>query len=293
MDELQAMVEAIAQLAAERGLSLFRGLPLFHDSTEAGGSPYPIATWQGDWPGYLDLAAEVGAKLVYIEAPTFDLEEEIRSVIEEQNYDDQPETDEEGNRTDEFWILHQRLIEHVDQWRQRTGQTLEVHMYWLAAGVAHQWIVRADWFVEFERSIESLITEFLAENKQSETDDRRTRREETDQRIQILADELVRHERFPEANNDARRQFLSKKLFPDEPPFIQHKVAELASLIYWRDIEPEKRATKTEQAREMYRKDGATIRHIAAVLHMPEARVREAISDPTSKLKAETPTLFS
>jgi DNA-binding NarL/FixJ family response regulator len=88
---------------------------------------------------------------------------------------------------------------------------------------------------------------------------------------------MTNHERYAEATNEAKRAFMAQQLFPMRSRQECREIAEIASLIYWWEIEPAQKAAKTEQAIEMFKK-GATLSYIAATLKLSEQRVREALA---------------
>lgn len=96
-------------------------------------------------------------------------------------------------------------------------------------------------------------------------------------RIQQYADRLADHDRFPEAGNDTKREYMASQLFPDQTSDIRSIVA-LARAIYWWDVEPLERVTKAERVLEL-RAQGYAIRNIATMVRMPESKVRAALTD--------------
>ncbi len=82
-----------------------------------------------------------------------------------------------------------------------------------------------------------------------------------------------------EATSSSKRAFVAKQLFPDiADDHNLSRIADLASLIHWWDIEPAQQAHVAEHAIDLRRK-GESIRNIAATLRISEGKVRAATSD--------------
>ena len=272
MDELREMAVEIKKGASERGLVLFPGIPRWQTENER--THYPEVTWQGTWHQFLDLAARVGAKILYLVTLNFNFDSDLRSTLEADDYFDEPEFDADGNRNDRFWWAYQRLFERVSDWRPHDSKVLGIECWWLADGVVHEWDIQTEWFNEYAR----LIADIKRELSEAEMSEQRLRSTAATERLYGLGRELAGHERFPEASNEAKRQFMAEQFFPAETAVDQERIAEKASLIYWWDVGPAEHARKVERAQDMYERGGETIRHIATVLHLPEAKVREIVA---------------
>jgi hypothetical protein len=238
--DLDPLRADIKRMAEERGLVVVPETP-----DTSGMAP---VQYSGDWPAYVELAARAGAVLLYVAAPQHDPERWAGFVAGQSPAPHDPDVPHDP----EAW-LHQRLREAAAPWDDYTGRVGWISCVWCREGVAHHWDIGTDWHD---------------------------------------ACELAYHPRFPEATNDAKRVFMAEQLFSNAIDELQEAsghsytyqlgrinaqaVAERATLIYWWEVEPTERASKAERARDL-RRQGESIRNIAAVLKMPEGRVRAVL----------------
>jgi hypothetical protein len=71
---------------------------------------------------------------------------------------------------------------------------------------------------------------------------------------------------------------MAEQLFPDNDEYDLREIVTLAQMVYWWEVEPELRAAKEQKARDLWAK-GESIRNIAAILKIPEAKVKTAIEE--------------
>lgn len=270
MDELRAAADAIEARAQELGLALFLGSLLVKRDGQI-----PIAAWAGEWSGFLEVAARAGSTVLYVEASIFNLEELLSDALGDADYEDSPVTDADGNRTDDYWRIHERLCASVERWRQYDGWTLDVRCHWFAGGVVHEWFRRADWYDECDAVIDAALEEV----SELEAAEREEQQKEKVARFGEQVDLLARHERFHEATSETRRVALAKALFPEEKIGRLHGIAAAANTFYWEAVEPALQAEKANRARELYAGGIRNARRIATLLHMPESKVYDAIAN--------------
>jgi hypothetical protein len=266
IDDLQETLQAIRQRAHEHGLRLVQG-----SRFSVKGNNSPAVDWEGDWTEYLEVAASVAASLMYIEADPFDLERESLSLANGQKGARLPAGDNER-----LW-LSERITEATEDWRRYNGRLGNIRCAWFKEGVGHYLSLEADWYVEYANSARAALDE--AANIEGEMRRVRTR-EEAMARLH-LASQLARHERFPDATNEDKRRYMAEQLFPDNDEYDLREVVTLAQMVYWWEVEPELRAAKEQKARDLWAK-GETIRNIAAILKMPEAKVKSAIEEDST-----------
>lgn len=263
LDDLQGTLQAIRQRAQEQGLHIVQG-PYF----SVKGNNAPEVDWEGEWTEYLEVAASAKASLLYIEADPFDLERENLSLINGQKGAKLPAGDNER-----LW-LSERLMEATEEWSTYNGKLGYLRCAWFKEGVGHYLTMKADWYIEYS----DFVRKALDEAESVEDEMRRIRsKEEAVTRLQ-LASQLARHERFPEATNEDKRRYMAEQLFPDNDEYDLREIVTLAQMVYWWEVEPELRAEKEQKARDLWAK-GETIRNIAAILKMPEAKVKSAIEE--------------
>ncbi len=262
-DDLQEALQAIRQRAHEHGLRIVQG-PRF----SAKGNNSPAVDWEGEWMEYLEVAASVSASLLYIEADPFDLERETLSLINGLKGARLPAGDNE-----QTW-LSGRLMEVTNEWGGYNRRLGYLRCAWFKEGVGHYLSLKADWYVEYAEAARAALDE--AENVEAEM--RRVRsKEEAETRLH-LASQLARHERFPDATNDDKRRYMAEQLFSDSDEYDLREIVTLAQMVYWWEVEPELRAAKEQKARDLWAK-GESIRNIAAILKIPEAKVKSAIEE--------------
>ncbi len=267
MDDLSEILEDVENKAKETNLSIVWGVPLLIN--------YPEIEWEGDWKEYLDLARHVGTALVYIEADKFDLEREnISRASHSSNRLERrrrllfPLEDSEV-----VWLV-QRLMEHTGEWSKYNQKIGHVKCLWFKDSVAHKYELNSSWYLAYSDTVEKV----LEEAEVVEEENRQVRTEEEAAKNLQRAGQLARHERFPDASNSEKRLFMAQQLFPDnaEDRLDLTRIVHLAEMIYWWEVEPEMRASKAQKARDL-RANGESIKNIAALLKMPEAKVRAAI----------------
>jgi hypothetical protein len=263
LDNLQGILQAIRQRALEQSLRVVQGLRF-----SVKGNSSPEVDWKGEWTEYLDVAASVKAPLLYLEADPFDLERENLSLMSGYRGAKQP-----AGENEQLW-LSERVIEATEEWRKHNGQLGYLRCAWFKEGVAHYLSLKAEWYIDYGDFVKSIMVQ--AENVEEEM--RRVRTKEEAVTRLHLASQLARHERFPEATNDDKRRYMAEQLFPDNDEYDLREIVTLAQMVYWWEVEPELRAAKELKARDLWAK-GETIRNIAAILKMPEAKVKTAIEE--------------
>lgn len=275
MDGLDALYATVTQAAIDRGLVVFDDVP---DISKLSG-----AVWKGDWPGYLDLAVQARVSLLYLKEWRYDHEGMIKEVLQEETRENsllESETTSEAEaETGSGAWLRARLREAVTSWSTYQDQVFGITGVWVKESVAHHWSRDADWYPTYRAVLDAA----LAEAQQVEREYRTLRSTEVARKLHDYATQLAQHPRFAEATSEEKREFMATQLFPDLDSDMHGfrtavSIAKRAVLIYWWDVEPIERATKAERARAL-RAQGETIRNIAAVLKMSEAKVRAALEE--------------
>jgi hypothetical protein len=257
---LSGVVEQLKRTAADLGLVVCSQAPIIPDEM-------PMILWDRNPDEYVQLAHDAGAKLLYYEVRVYDPDHAVKREI---LGDDEEEEEEEaeGNQ----WLM-QRARDAIKPWEYRRGEISSVRSAWFVDGVAHTYFVWAPW----QAAPSDVLTGTVKEGRQIARDQRVELSRERTQLLHRLAEEMARHERFPDAKSEEKREFMAKRLFPELESYEAERVADRASLIYWWDVEPTERTTMAERARQLYR-SGESIKNIMAVLKLSEARVRAAIA---------------
>jgi len=274
LDKLHALIQ---QAATERGLLVFDGEPDV--------AKLASVTWAGDWLSFLDLARQTQARLLYLREQRYD----PNQVIIEESADPDLIADETSNETApsivnlehdrKAWLVA-RIRERIALWDTRRDEVISISCIWINNHVAHYWRLYADWIFDCREAIGTI----LDEAKQIDQENRMIRSQEAARKLHEYAIQLAHHPRFPEATSEEKREFMASQLFPDNTTsdLLGYKaamsIAKRATLIYWWDVEPEEKVSKTERAKALHAQ-GESIRNIAAALKMSEAKVRIALSE--------------
>jgi hypothetical protein len=277
-EELEDVLANVNRGAAERNLVVCPQLP----STRL-----RRIDFAGDWPGYLDLATAAGARILYLATDTYAPDAEIERlwVVNGLPSPLLTDDDDEGaplgeNAEDDDPWLYNRVREALGPWEGLCGKLAVVRCQWYADGIEHALLADCAWFAEAVDTIDAIAKEAKAKAM----DQGALRSAQASKDLYQRAEQLARHERFTEANSEAKREFMAERLFPG---FDARRIASVASLIHWWDIEPTERVMQDQRARELY-EQGESIRSIAATLKLSESKVRAAIADlPTIRRAAD------
>jgi hypothetical protein len=269
--DLQELSQTIKQKASEYGLYIveapisFRWVPSHID-----------INWEGDWTEYLELARKVMAPILYLECQPFNLDEQNAQTLVAQMSTNTWQDEEQGQ-----WLA-QRLDEETVSWRAYNGVVHQVQAVWLKEGVAHWLELGTNWWGEYRRA----VSRMLEEAKEVKEENRRIHSKEEAQLLLERAKQLASHERFGEATSVEKREYMAQQLFPDLlGSYAAREVSSVAVAVYWWEVEPRALATKEEKAREL-RARGESIKNIAALLKMSEAKVRTAVEQVDSQSEA-------
>ncbi|MPZ68285.1 MAG: hypothetical protein GEU71_02000 [Actinobacteria bacterium] len=187
----------------------------------------PVAHWpDASKPQeFLALAQESGVSLLYITEDTFD--EGHLPVIED---------DHEGR--DGLDILYEVGRDHL-------GDLIFVAVWWVHGGVVHEWSADADWFLDYQESLEVVL-----ESIEEEADVRR------DRDVNKQAKEIATDPAFQKARTPDQREYIARKLFPELGSADQDgfdwtfgRLAREAQAIYEVDILPMQEQGVADKAR--------------------------------------------
>lgn len=260
-DDLSGILAEIERKAAAQNLHIVRGLPTNYK---------PTLAWQGDLSDYIESAALARAAILYVRAAPFDLEKEntalscsqqglrvqqLRTIDPDQNEQDQ-------------WLL-QRLNEQTASFTAYEPQLGAIRCAWFADGISHNFNISTSWYTDYEAA----ASRALDESEVVEIENRRLRDEEASFFLLQAAREVASHERFPDASNNEKRAYMVDQIYPGLSPQQRTEVVGLAQAIYWWEIAPAENANREQQIRDL-RSKGETIKNIAALLRIPETRVR-------------------
>jgi hypothetical protein len=288
INELNSLRASINKAAVERGLIVFEGDPYYENM--------PSVIWDGDWLTFLDLAQEVHVQLLYFSEQKYDPDTAIvqetgdPDIICDGAEDECEASSVDNSDLDEKRWLLERIRESIVPWETQRGEIVSVSCVWMKDYVAHHWLCSANWLTACRKAIGAVIDE--AEKKEMESADE-TRMNRTIQtkaaglKLHEYATQMAQHPRFSDATSEAKREFMASQLFPDinadndELSLLGYRpamsIAQRATLLYWWDIEPLHRATQVERAQSL-RNQGESIRNIATILKMSEAKVQAAIN---------------
>jgi hypothetical protein len=271
MVEGELDVTDLSREIRSHGLVEFRGVPDLGN--------VPVAAWDGDYRRFIEVSAVAGARIVYIEHEAYNGEQLISSLAEEHS-DVREWEDEAGAEEGKAWLV-ERLTEVLAPWEPRTGETFSLRLAWFRDSVAHVWSYRPEWTQAHRIALNAAFDEIEV----VDYDDRVRRSTEETLRLQACAEELAMHPRFPEANSQEKREFMAAQLFQHAlhsvdgaTRFTAGTIAAHASLVYWWNIEPVEWASKTQRVRDL-RREGLSVRSIAAALKISEGKVRGALAE--------------
>jgi hypothetical protein len=258
------MLDGLLERSKAKGLAVFRG--------SINPQEHQVVDWDedsGDLWAFLDVAGQVGARMLYGHAWRFD-ENDLEGALEAL----EPGEDDPLELRD----LRQRL----DAYRTYLGHISSLHVLFLLDGVFHAWSRYAPWHVEFVDLRDAQDEEPLPEE-----DGEEERYEQLqERRKQLFADAataLANDPKFPDCPNETARLLLLRRLKPglgDElssPSALQEIVREAAA-IYALDVRPRQRAAPRERALELKRQ-GFTVSQIAAKLSLKATEIEKLIAE--------------
>jgi hypothetical protein len=267
MATIEEIIMSVQSAAAEMRLAIFQGIP---DLDTRIGKQFPVATWGGEWLPFIELAKRSGTTMLYLDTVHFDYESTVREAT---NLEEEIEDEEDPEDVGSVRWLYERIVEQTEEWRSRTGDLAHIQCYWLKGGIAHCHIEDSEWASAFYKVVDAAIRD--ARNVRQENRVQVTN--EKTSRLYQCAEQMARHERYVEASNEAKRQFMAEKLFPEHDG-DHRRIAELAGLIYWWEVEPSDRATIAVRVNDLYH-EGLSVKNIATTLKMPEAKVKALLAD--------------
>lgn len=266
---LEELHITISQAAIAHGLIVFHEIPA-HFS-------FGIVIMNEDWQGFLSYAKQAGAQILYLKAFRYDPKQIIAEIDLEETENNRRlplVSSKYKDLTSEREWLQKRLEEVIEPWNTRRDKISTISGLWIKDGIGHRWEIEADWFVELDQAIDAAVQSSI----DVERENRKDRSQEEARRIHEFALKMVRHPRFSEATSQEKREYMASQLYPEAHRFEVRDIALRASLIYWWEFEPGEKAKTKERIKDLY-SQGETIRNIAAVLKITEARVKQAITE--------------
>lgn len=273
-NDFEQFCERVRSAANDADLLVFDGVP---DLTNL-----PVVRWQGEWHTFIDFAQKANATLLYLHEWRYDPDALIDGIVHDQRTTpmaDDDEGEELGELDEGDQWLRDLLKDAVSPWNIYRDTPLTLSCVWFKDGVAHQWEDQAEWAEGHREAVQAV----LDKAEQVHRREHGSRSEAAAQKLHVYAHLLAMNPRFTEAKSEEKREFMVERLFGDdlrkEPAsyrLLPHLIARRAMLIHWWDIEPAERATIGERARQLYQ-DGESIKSIAAILRISEAKARAAV----------------
>ena len=276
MDDLRPLLATLTADAVARGMAVCPQLLGFPDREK---TPYPFLEWEGTDGDYMTLAETAGVRVFYAGGLRFDRDDELSLRVSKfgfwEDYDS--EDDLEESRAQSSTILFEgsaawamdRLKKRTRQWKDRNGELLMIQCVWFSDGVAHIWQRDADWYDDFNDAVERVVEEIQTINSERAW----TASKKTKERIIARALELAHHPRFRDATSDAKRSFLTQKVFPDAVGRELDVIPDEAMLQYWWEIEPEIQKANAEKVRRLH-DAGESLATIAATVGISAPKVK-------------------
>lgn len=247
------------------------------------GVPHSTADWSwdgemGDETEFISIAAHANASLLYFDIETFDLE----SLVSAQIIGSELVSEYEDDYLETASPIIKAVLRKFDHWVERDGQSSMLILQFVANGVCHQFVQSPDWFDRFVEEISQHI-DVLEESSRVESE---SETQQSDATKKIRAEELARSDRYARAKNDAQRRYITKEMFPNEDESSLYSLLELAALIYWDEVEPERETKMVQQAASLMQ-SGVTVTNIAAQLGMTKDRVNRLLATAEAQSQAE------
>jgi hypothetical protein len=256
--EIDALFERLKESAAVAGAMFVPGLP------------HRQAVWRwegedGEETDFIGIASRAGAHLSYVAVDTFDLEDVVRSRLLDARLvlDDGEEESP----------LLRDVVDQFATWTRHNGLSSGMTLVFLVDGLAHQFRRTTEWFDQFEDALAQRI-EFI-ERTWTTKDEIEAQSRSAARRQQ--AEELARSERYARARNDMQRRYVASDLFPELTSAETDRLLELAGLIYWDEVEPEREQDLARNAADLLGR-GLPVSQIAARLGVSTDRANRLLA---------------
>lgn len=260
-DALLKIVQEIQKAIRARGLQVYYGymaeetsVPSVHWNSENG----------GDWEGFLDCAADLGAKVAYVNWAPFE-QFEIDEAVSALQADESELSPARGQA---------ESLEEIRTFQTKVGLTCVIDLAFVANGILHLYQKTADWFDKFGE---------LTEEEEEEEDNREGNdRELPVAEIDQWATKLASHSKYPSTRN---HEYLLERIAGEEFGRLPaYKILRRAEAIYemdFKDAAEEKIAAEVMQLRGQ----GLNQNAIALKLGISRERVSAIVSSRTRRLE--------
>ena len=225
--------------------------------------------WDGELGDELDfvaIAAHANARLMYFHGQWFSLEDSVlASLVEERlvYQDDDEETPSALNKA----------MRKVQKWESFESQLANITAVFIVEGVSHHLYRETCWYAEFVEDLSTTVDE-IKESWSIESDlEVRAAKQIEGENAELLA----RSERYGRARNEAQRAYVAEEMFPDLAPSDVRFLTELAALIHWDKVEPEREKAMALKADELY-ESGLSMVEAAAQLGVSKDRLTRLLA---------------
>lgn len=275
-ESFETLPERLRTVARDYGLIPIDALPSM--------APLPTVLWPGDWHSFLACARDVPVRLLYIAQEQYDPENVADELLRDLGLSERatPMEEEEADQLDSDqqrirWV-RERLHEQLRPWEPHIGTASRLTASWVHQSIQHLWMQWAPWSADIDDAIDALTDEI----RQVEQEHQTIRSAAAAHALHTAATEMAHHPHFSDAASEEKREFMASQLFAhsnvltllgSRAPLL---IARRAVLIYWWEVEVAEKVTKHERAKQLHAQ-GESIRNIAAILKLSEAKVRAAI----------------
>ncbi len=242
-DELSDVVDAIREYCAQKGLVVFPGWL-------SGRQVHKVdweASQEDEWQAFLDAAATLGVRMIYLSAYRFTL-----SRLEEAKTG---------------WVGAGDPESSLQEFRARVGQTAWFEIGFFLGSIYHSYTRAATWYDSFGDLTreEGGITSSQQVGAQPDVIDK-------------WAEALAKHQRFPECTDWSQRQALLMSIAGDEFARLRpgqgiKKIIERARQYYFITVKPQNDEKLRIEARAL-REQGMTLTEVAGRLGVSRDKIR-------------------
>jgi hypothetical protein len=256
--DIDRMFEKLVAEARGLPIVVLHGLPQVNS----------VWLWTGE-PGaeaeYIDIARQTGARILYSHIEVFDFKTEVRIQVLGSDIDFQEDEGEPQQVAAAYRAL--------DDWSGRSGETAWFRFRFLVDGIAHDLHVFPEWFDKFMAAVDGYIPKLESEWTEQEAESRQFAMAEQKRE----AEELARSERYAKAKNESQRRYVAEEMFPSKDRWEIDQLAELAALVYWDKVEPERERALALKADELY-EGGLSMVEVAARLGVSKDRLNRVLA---------------
>lgn len=256
--EIDSLFKSLREISESSALHLVPGIP----------DVSPQWLWSGEFGNeheFVEIARQAEVRLMYYELECFDLESIIRLQLHG--------TDLLSGDDEEDESIVSAAQHALAKWSSRIGENATVSLRFFVDGVVHDLRILTEWFDRFIEEITQYIDTLEEQWEEGQTLESEAGAKEKRRKAETLA----RSDRYARAKNDAQRRYVADEIFPDDDELGIRKTLELAALIYWDKVEPEREQDLAKRVVEL-RATGMNMSEVAAQVGVTKDRANRLIA---------------